>query len=59
MLPLFERHIVSALELRAAVSYRCEIVRRRVFLQDFGYLLRNAILISRRDIPKLVYDMLK
>ncbi|MGA7881704.1 MAG: hypothetical protein WCD63_12645, partial [Terrimicrobiaceae bacterium] len=59
MLPLFERHVVSALELRAAVSYRCEIVRRRVFLQDFGYLLRNVILISRRDIPKLVYDMLK
>ena len=36
MLPLFERHIVSALELRAAVSYRCEIVGCRVLLQDFG-----------------------
>ena len=59
MLPLFERHVVSALELRAAVSYCRELVRRRVILQDFGYLLRDVILISRRDIPKPVYDVLK
>jgi hypothetical protein len=59
MLPLFERHIVSALELRAAVSYRCELIRRQVLLQDFGYLPRNVILIARRDVPKLVYDVLK
>ena len=59
MLPLFERHVVSALELRAAVSYRCELVGRRVFLQHFGDIPRNSILISRRDIPKAVYDVLK
>jgi hypothetical protein len=59
MLPLFERHVVAALELRAAVRYRCELIRRRVVFQDFGYLPRNFILIVRRDVPKLVYDMLK
>ena len=59
MLPLFERHVVSALELRAAVIYRCELILRRVFLQDFGYLPRDIILISRRDVPKLIYDVLK
>ncbi|MGA7449733.1 MAG: hypothetical protein WBW73_00115 [Rhodoplanes sp.] len=59
MLPLFERHIVSALELRAAVSYRCELVGRRVFLQDFGYLPRNIILIACGDVPKPVYEVLK
>ena len=59
MLPLFERHVVPTLELRAAISYRRELVCRRIVLQDFGYLPRNSILISRRDIPKLVYDALK
>jgi len=59
MFPLFEGHVVPALELRVSVGYRCEIVRRRVILQDFDYLLRNVILIFRRDIPKLIYDMLK
>ena len=59
MLPLFERHIVSALELRAAVSYCCEIIGRRVFLQHFGDIPRNSILIPRRDVPKAVYDVLK
>jgi hypothetical protein len=59
MLPLFERHIISALELRAAVSYRCELIRRRVFLQDFSYLLRNFILIFRRDVLEPIYDVSK
>ena len=56
---MFKRHVVSALELRAAVSYRRELVCRRIVLQDFGYLPRNSILISRRDVPKLIYDVLK
>ena len=59
MLPLFERHVVSALELRTAIGYRRELVLCWILFQDFGYLARDFILIVHRDVLKMIYDVLE